>query len=299
MSSTPLHNPVWMRGWHRIREYSALPWVAGLAMQNRFSRKKITNEAGPVVSLTSYGRRMRTVYLTIESIARGCVRPSQLILWVDDKETYRTLPATLCRLQARGLEIGLCSNYGPHTKYYPYVASRERFSRPMITADDDILYPRWWLERLVASLREYPDAVSCHLAKKVELDDHGIARYAAWKIPKTTFPSACHVAHGVNGVIFPPPLLEVLKRAGDGFQHCCPRADDIWLHAQALRAGFKVRQIRPAPRRFAAIPGTQEYGLWIGNNAEGNDQAISATYTKEDIARLRASARNQRAVYGD
>jgi hypothetical protein len=167
------------------------------------------------------------------------------------------------------------------------VDSQDRFDLPMVIADDDILYPSRWLQGLQESLQAFPECVSCYLAREMKLDGDRPAKYREWKVAAGTDPSIRHVAHGVNGTIFPAQFLRVLKAAGTEFLSCCPKADDIWLHVQAVRAGFETRQISKNVRRFAAIPGTQEDGLWIQNqNFGGNDRAISATYTPDDISLL-------------
>jgi hypothetical protein len=78
-------------------------------------------------------------------------------------------------------------------------------------------------------------------------------------------------------------FLEYLRNAGDSFTACCPKADDLWLHVQALRAGFKVRQISKKLFRLAIIPNTQSVALWNDNGIDGNDRQIAATYTESDI----------------
>ena len=50
-------------------------------------------------------------------------------------------PESLRRLERRGLEVRLTQNYGPHTKYYPSLADAIADGLPLVTADDDILYP--------------------------------------------------------------------------------------------------------------------------------------------------------------
>ena len=92
-----------------------------LKAANRFKRSSFLRGGGPVVSLTTYGKRIGTVYLTIESIARGYTLPSRVILWLDEESVFDNLPVSLQNLRKRGLEIKLCKNYGPHKKYYPYV----------------------------------------------------------------------------------------------------------------------------------------------------------------------------------
>ena len=66
----------------------ALLWRADMSwllLRNRFVWWPVaTGQPGPVVSLTTYGRRVHVVFLAIESIARGHTNPSRLILWLDD-----------------------------------------------------------------------------------------------------------------------------------------------------------------------------------------------------------------------
>jgi hypothetical protein len=92
------------------------------------------------------------------------------------------------------------------------------------------------------------------------------------------------------GAIYPPEFLKVLKSAGASFRECCPKGDDLWLHVQALRSGFRVRQVFPNLPYFAfqGVPGTQETALSFENvtYGDGNDQQIRQTYTEADIRAL-------------
>jgi hypothetical protein len=243
-----------------------------------------------VVSVTTRKDRVAKTYLVFESIALGVVRPSRAILWVDDPSIFAALPPSLVRLQGRGLEVRLCDNFGPHSKYYPYVSSKEHHEEPLVTGDDDQLYPRNWLETLIAAQREAPENVHCHSAKVVGLAESGFVPYEQWTVCNSTAARFDHIALGVSGVIYPPRLLDVLREAGKGFRECCPRADDVWLHAQAIRAGYKVQQLTAVAHMFLQIPGSQKMALWRENVGEGaNDRQIRATYTSDDYARMRAN----------
>jgi hypothetical protein len=274
--------------------FSVIPilWVAWLWWLNKYGRSPITAAKGPVVSLTTHGKRMQTVYLTIESIARGYTLPSRLILWLDDRALYDNLPATIQRQVHRGLEVRFCKNYGPHTKYYPYLESEETFFVPLVTADDDMLYPRYWLNGLANAFQKHPDVVNCFWALVIQLGGTGIIKFSQWKICDSTKPSVRHHALGFSGVIYPPAFLSILKKAGTSFEDCCPKADDIWLHVQALRAGYKIRQIRRRALRLPSIPGTQGIALWNENRQGRNDLQVTATYTNEDVRILMASRRH-------
>lgn len=260
-----------------------------LLVRNRFGWWPVaTGKPGPVVSLTTYDRRVHAVHLAIESIARGHTKPSRLILWLDDAALYANLPHPLLRLQRRGLEIRFCKNYGPHKKYYPYVESQKVFTGPLVTADDDVIYPRSWLAGLQAAHKQFPNCVNCYRARVMALKDGKIAPYREWPLCESADPSYRTVATGVSGVIYPSALLQDLRAAGTDFEARCPKADDLWLHVQALRSGLHIRQIQPEPIHFPMIPGTQVTSLWAENCAhdDGNDRQLIVTYEAGDLELL-------------
>jgi hypothetical protein len=261
-----------------------------LVLHNRFGSSPVsTGKPGTVVSLTTHGKRIRSVHLTIESIVRGVVLPSRLLLWIDDATLFASLPAALLRLKQRGLEIRLCKNYGPHTKYFPYLESQEPLAEALVTADDDIIYPRRWLAGLVAAHEQFPHDVNCYRGRVVTVRDWKLAPYSEWTLCRSTEASYRTMATGVSGVIYPEAFQRELKLAGTGFRDCCPKADDVWLHVQAIRAGFPVRQIQPEALHFPLIPGTQDVSLWSENweeGADGNDRQSAVTYREGDLALL-------------
>jgi hypothetical protein len=275
-----------------LRAMGSRAKVLWLGAINRYSRSQIVQPGGPVVSVTSYGHRVRSVYLAIESIGAGSVKPSRCILWLDEQKVLQNLPKELVALRRRGLEVRLCQNYGPHTKYYPYLDSVDECVVPLVTADDDVLYPRYWLESLVDAYREFPDAVNCHRARVITTTQNGLAKYQFWQHAASIVPSPKNFALGIGGVIYPPRLQERLKREGTAFLECCPKADDIWLHLQALRAGLSIRQIAPKAFDPVIIPGSQSNALNHSNLAGGeNDRQIENTYGTAEIDLLRASQR--------
>ena len=253
------------------------------------ARSPITDPEGPVVSLTSYGERVSTVHIAIESIARGKRKPSRIILWLD-YESARHLPRPLLKQERRGLEIRVCRDLGPHKKYYPYLQSCGSITVPLVTADDDLIYPRWWLERLIDEWARHPDVLNCYRARRMHFDGLELTSYKEWELTNSSEPSFLHFAGSGAGAILPISLQETLREAGMSFLECCPRADDIWLHVHALRSGYRVRQIREREFRLIEIPGSQSQALWYENlKGDGNDQQIAATYTARDVEMLRSS----------
>lgn len=270
-----------------------LPYqLRALDAANRASHTDVTAPGGPVVSLTTYGPRLALVHLTLESIARGTLRPSRLILWLDDT-LDAPLPDALSRLARRGLEIRRTPNFGPHNKYHPYLQSTtpaQRHGLPLVTADDDTVYPEGWLAGLHAAWRLQPGIVHCWNARVVTLTADGLAPYAQWPHCRSIAPSMRHVALGVSGTAYPTALQDRLQAAGAAFTAICPRADDLWLHLQMLRAGILVRQLAPRARLYPELPGSQAVNLAAHNvHQGGNDQQAAALYDTADLMRLRAA----------
>jgi len=133
------------------------------------------------------------------------VRPSRFILTLDDAAVVADPPPQLRRLQARGLEIWHTEDLGPHKKYYPYVASIPSHTLPLATADDDVLYPVDWLERLLAGAAAAgaPEVI-CHRARRIDLLDTQpptLAPYLQWDYTRPDEASVLNTATGVGGSI--------------------------------------------------------------------------------------------------
>jgi hypothetical protein len=196
----------------------------------------------------------------------------------------QSLPASLQRTVKRGAEIIYCRDVGPHTKYFPYLELVEKFEHPLVTVDDDIIYAPYMLEKLVDAWHSMSNFIHCHRARRINFVDLQLAPYKSWAMCRSTEPSFENFATGVSGVIYPPRFLFALKVAGDSFLQCCPKADDIWLNVNALRAGFPVRQIKAQAIHFCEIPFSRRTALFKTNlHGEKNDEQIRATYTSEDI----------------
>jgi hypothetical protein len=240
------------------------------------------------VSLTTHGGRLDTVHLTIETIVGGNAKPGRLVLWLDDEAAWRDRPIALRRLEARGVEVRLTTNYGPHTKYYPALDELTP-DQILVTADDDMLYPRSWLSELLRAHREEPDLVHCHRAHLVTFSGpDSLLPYDRWDECWTRHSSIANFATGVSGVVYPTRMVELLRAGGTTFLSTAPRADDVYLHAVAASHGIRVRQVRRSPEHYAMLPESQGQGLYHDNvKGTGNDSQIRATYGDRLLCELR------------
>lgn len=258
-----------------------------LNVLNRISVRRVLGP-GPEVSLTSHGERIALAHIAIESIVRGDLRPRRLTLWLDDPAIAARPPAPLRRLRRRGLRIeSFAGDLGPHTKYAAHVLSSTVFDGPLVTADDDVIYPRYWLDELDRAQREQPNRIRCFRARRIIADGVGFAPYGTWQFAHTDEPSFANFATGVSGVSYPPAFLEELARLGTRFHEVAPKADDVWLNAAAVRFGFEVQQVRPKSEEYPTVPRTQTSALLQFNVDRGaNDVQIRAAYGPEEVTRV-------------
>lgn len=245
------------------------------------------------VSVTSYGARLETAHLTILSIVAGTVEPHSITLWVDPGTLSSVqLPTAIRELEARGLQVREHTRrIGPHAKYFPHVSTHAPHERPLLTGDDDVLYPSTWVEQLLGAHSDAPQVIHCYRAHTFTLSANKMpAPYNSWPPRTSDEPSFATFATGVSGVIYPPEFLDYLAKGGESFMAVTPKADDVWLHFKAVESNTLVRQIASKPISFPTLPNTQAQALHRSNTGQSaNDTQIAATYSKESLRRIATS----------
>mgnify|MGYP006885778633 CR=1 FL=1 len=238
-----------------------------------------------VISLTTHGTRLKSAAAAIASLLVGNVH-LPVHLWLDPVDFHARWPEALRGLADRGLQVHESSGgLGPHTKYY---GTFQRYpDRNVITVDDDVLYPRTFAQKLIDDPSD--TTITAYRAHRVVLDEEGIAPYRRWKPVKSPGPSVLNFATGVDGVRYPREMVQFVAQRGTEFLDLAPRADDVWLNHCALRAGFPVQLVAERSANFPLVPGSQRVRLSRVNLSGGNDAQIAATYTEEDVAKLRAA----------
>ncbi|WP_306232638.1 hypothetical protein [Agrococcus beijingensis] len=263
--------------------------IARLRLQSLTSRRSVVDPAGEaVVTMTTHGSRILLAWVALESIARGDVLPRRLILSLDAPELARPLPAPLRRLVARGLEIVPAKpGLRVHAKYWPYVGAIAQHRMPLVVSDDDMIYPQRWLRVLVDAHRAQPELVHGFRVHEMQCSEGAVWPYHLWMPADGTAPSFAHFATGVSGQILPTALLDRLHAAGEAFRELAPSADDVWINAQAVRAGIRTAQVEQRSRNFPFVPATQATGLYQVNVAgRENDAQLAQSLQPADVARI-------------
>ena len=135
-----------------------------------------------IVSLTTYPKRIGTIWLTIETLMRQRVKPDEIILWLAESQFsngFTDLPESLLRLQSRGLSIRFCDDLRSHKKYY-YVL-QDCSKDLVILADDDMFYPRDTIQQLLKMHKRWPSDICCMTAQVMEPDFQSVP--SLWRNP--------------------------------------------------------------------------------------------------------------------
>ncbi len=236
-----------------------------------------------IVSLTTYGRRIYDVALTIESIMQQSMKANRIVLWLDDSFKGNHLPTALTSQMERGLEIAYCKDIRSYKKLIPSLKSFP--DDAIITVDDDALYDPYLLCNLISAYQENSNCIHCCRAHRMLFDADGKSKpYNQWEscvkeagINKNLFFT------GVGGVLYPPHSLDEAILDEDVFLSICPDADDVWFNAMAIKKGTPVNKVFTALGKdpYLINEAVQDTALSIKNvNKCGNDRQIQAVFSK-------------------
>ena len=194
-----------------------------------------------IVSLTSFGKRIKEVYLAIESIMQGTLKPNRIILWLAENEFGgKTLPKTLQYQQKRGLQIEYCDDIRSYKKIVPTLIKYP--DACVVTIDDDAMYEFDLLENLVRAHQENPTDICACRMHRIALDDQKKPKsYLKWDM--LVYPeeksNLLFLTSG-GGTLFPPHCFveEFFNR--DAYMSLCPYADDVWINAMIWMSGRTI-----------------------------------------------------------
>lgn len=234
-----------------------------------------------IVSLTTHGRRIYEVYLAIESIMQGSIKPNRIILWLSDEDKEQLIPQTLKNQQSRGLEIRYTQDIGPYTKSVPtFLAFPDA---AIVTIDDDILYPYDALEMLLQCHQQYPSSICANRILDLTLDatsrPHSLPTLQ--ELTDKARISPRNFFEGVGSVLYPPHCFPQEDLEPALFRSISPTADDVWMNVLALRHKIPVVPANLHYHRFPLVinDSVQDSALWRKNNSNGNpnDQQLAAS----------------------
>lgn len=214
-----------------------------------------------VVSLASMGSRLPQLEQALRSLTVQSLQPDAILLHVSEEPhladpgvstqiLYQNVPA-LSEFNNL-IQVQFVANTGSYRKIIPALERVESPDSVIVTADDDIFYPPFWLERLVENLDEV-NTVTAYRCRKFSWLGKHLLPYENWNFLQlpTDASFAATASHaviptGAGGIAYrrsyfsnDDPLDELMRLA--------PRQDDIALRFLMLVKDVRVRWV-PADR---------------------------------------------------
>lgn len=248
------------------------------------------NGVDVIVSLTTYGRRLYDVYLTIESIMQQSRKANKIVLWLSDDLQQKELPMLLQLQQKRGLDICYCKDIRSYKKLIP--ALKQFPNDVIITVDDDVLYDIDMLDKLIIAYLQEPNYVHYNRGHKMRKDaNKKLEKYANWEWFSTSMEtSPLNFPTGVGGILYPPFSLSPEVFNEDVFLKISPHADDVWFKAMSLLNGTGSKKCftrNSNGEEYLENSSVQDVALYkINYEQNQNDIQIRAVFDKYDLYKL-------------
>lgn len=196
------------------------------------------NEKTIIVSLTTHSIRLNTVARTaIFSILKNTYKDIHIVLTLY-KDDVKLIPEDLKLFIDNGVvELIIAdTDLGPHLKYF-YTMKKYR-NNPIITIDDDFIYPEDTIENLVNFYNKFPDSIISRRAFVIQkpLNYRKMLNAGLSKIFK---PSYLNFSTGCGGILYPPNILKI---SDDNIKDILEMKydDDFYLKALETRLRIKI-----------------------------------------------------------
>ncbi|SMD32973.1 Glycosyl transferase family 2 [Reichenbachiella faecimaris] len=256
-----------------------------------------------VVSLTSIQSRLEYVSKVIDSILNQSLKADRVLLWLSEDshlldQGVKEVPERLRELESLGLEIHWTKNTGPYRKLIPTAKLMNKENCLIVTADDDVIYPENWLERLVGEYQKNKDCVICYRGRIMSHEENTLRKlisrsklkpYGKWtrthevKDKNELGPSLNIFPTGKDGVLYPSDRLHEELFNKSIYLDMVPTNDDIWFKAMTLITNTKVKCIEDH-KDFSEIEETREATLFrLGGNRKKNDRMIHEVFARYNL----------------
>ena len=233
-----------------------------------------------VIALTSYGARLQTLELALRGILKQRLVPKKVFLLLAQQD-FDSLPSSVKELaNSSNIEIQITEDLGPGKKLIPILASHPNL--PIITFDDDLIYPTDLTLRLMIQHHLNPDCIIANRVHKVKYLENGApAPYETWERNYSLGdgPDLNFLATSGAGTLFKAEHFHSDVLDSEAYKNLSFYTDDLWWFVQSRRVGTKVKRL-PGISELNYIEGTQDEGLWLSGNQTRNDENLAKLWSK-------------------
>lgn len=221
-----------------------------------------SNQSDIIVSFTSIPSRLKKVHITVRSILNQELQAKKIILWLNESDK-KYVPKSLLKLEGSIFNIKYVALNCPHIKL---IYALEQFPEAsIVTCDDDFMYDKNWLKRLVEEHKNHPNTIIALKVRQIKFDNNKkLLPYKFWNLSDFKNNNTI-LAIGSEGVLYPPKAFLPIAINSELFLKLTPKADDLWFKAMAILNNTKITLAQNPPKKPIPIFGTQEISLKKGN----------------------------------
>ena len=190
-----------------------------------------------LVSLTSTYERTDLLRKSLPSLLDQDLVPDDLILNISEKpylkdSGFSEIPQWLGHLP---VTINWVPNTGSYRKLLP-VLNKASDEDLVVTADDDVVYSRSWLRRLIECYRRSSIAIVCGRGRKMKKNILGRwHNYRNWPLVTEETVGLFIVATGCGGVVYSRKLLDLDFVFDPKYLQIAPLQDDLWFKIASMQ----------------------------------------------------------------
>lgn len=233
-----------------------------------------------IISLTSLPERIQDIHFTLYSLLNQKLKPEKVVLWLAEEQFPKKeaeLPKTILNLKKNGLEIRWCEDLKSYKKLIPSL--KEFPNKYIVTADDDLYYPKDWLENMWKQHEKYPNSIISTRARKIIFNENNeFTKYSQWRLSThEEEPSYLNFPTNGAGTLFYPNSLSKDVLNQELFLKICDSSDDIWFWAMMILNKTKISVVEKPMYELTYVNVARELNilnqatLWETNKSGKND----------------------------
>lgn len=230
-----------------------------------------------ILSLTSYPERINQAFVAIKSLMRQSVKADKIILWLSEEQfKISSLPKKFNRLIKRGLSIRYVDDIRSHKKYY-YALQEQKPDELILTFDDDIIYEKHAIKKLLNKHNKFPDCIVCNRGHEIKYDENGIRPYKEWKVRfdgGVDKPEMNILPSTGNGCLYPYGVMPESTFNKELFIGNAYTADDIWMRFNSINNGVFVVRTQKEVATLVNVFSSQKSALNKINDGQSENQKI-------------------------
>jgi len=235
-----------------------------------------------IISLTILPSRLKNSQKCIQSLLSQDTKPDAIYIWHPqncrrDKTVVKEMPPYLQNPLIHNLKV---EDMGPITKILPSLKKEwNNKDTIIITADDDVIYPKNWVSGLVEASDKSPNSVFCYRGRNFRDKQNPLYAHTnlvgGHRVKKNT---EVDIVTGTWGALYKPQFFKEeffdVDLSSKFFF-----VDDIWISGQLKKHGVKA-YVTHTPNPITPDENNNVTSLWeINRVSDNNDYGIQ--YFKE------------------